>query len=345
MKKRGFTLVELLVVIAIIGILIGMLLPAVQQVREAARRTQCLNNIRQIGLSAHNFESAHMELPSYAGPWATAIADVAGAIGDPTHASTLMQVMPFIEAQNVATASDRFAFNTSGDDTLTLGSFWGGGLGAWLFAGNGTDPGLSNVIEGITIPSYRCPSDTGDDSTTARFANAVSDEASTWSNGAWTLTQGNGYGVTNYAINAGGLGISATPSAGLVANGWVGFHGAIRSRDSDTIERIRDGSSNIPLFGETLGAISNDSAGPSNARPSFTGSAHVIARADLYGVTDNIFGNAQESFSFQYGSNHPGTVSVVRGDGSTFSVGVDVTGRAFHRFCGVADGNINDDGF
>ena len=61
--KRGFTLIELLVVVAVIGVLIGMLLPAVQMVRESARRTECLNNMRQLGLALHSYESAFQTFP------------------------------------------------------------------------------------------------------------------------------------------------------------------------------------------------------------------------------------------------------------------------------------------
>ena len=64
LSRTGFTLVELLVVIAIIGILVGMLLPAVQAVRETARRTTCLNNLKQLGLSIHSFESAQQRIPA-----------------------------------------------------------------------------------------------------------------------------------------------------------------------------------------------------------------------------------------------------------------------------------------
>lgn len=85
--KRGFTLVELLVVIAIIGILIALLLPAVQAARAAARRTQCQNNLKQIGLAIHNYHDVHRSLP------------VASAWGTKFY-STFTAVLPYLDQQN-----------------------------------------------------------------------------------------------------------------------------------------------------------------------------------------------------------------------------------------------------
>lgn len=100
--NRGFTLVELLVVIAIIGILIGMLLPAVQSVRESARRTTCLNNLKQHGLAMHNYESAFMAFPE-SRPF-----DLVG-----TRMSWCVVVLDFIEQGSLANIyNKKFAWNT-----------------------------------------------------------------------------------------------------------------------------------------------------------------------------------------------------------------------------------------
>lgn len=101
-SRRGFTLVELLVVIAIIGILIAMLLPAVQQVREAARRATCLNNLRQIGIAAHNFESSYMRMPT-AGDCSDGYWDPSRQLA-PVYSVENMgwayQILPFMEQNN-----------------------------------------------------------------------------------------------------------------------------------------------------------------------------------------------------------------------------------------------------
>ena len=101
--RIAFTLVELLVVIAIIGILIGMLLPAVQQVREAARRTACQNNLAQVGLAIHNYEFAREHLPpgvtNDTGPIRTE------EIGQ--HVSFLVELLPYIEQRGIADNFDK----------------------------------------------------------------------------------------------------------------------------------------------------------------------------------------------------------------------------------------------
>ena len=94
-RSRAFTLIELLVVIAIIAVLIALLLPAVQSAREAARRMQCTNNLKQLGLAAMNYESSNGSVPSgdYGAPRQSD-----GAIR--TGLSVLVRVMPYIEGQN-----------------------------------------------------------------------------------------------------------------------------------------------------------------------------------------------------------------------------------------------------
>ena len=110
-SRVGFTLVELLVVIAIIGILIGMLLPAVQAVRSSARRISCANNMRQLGLAVHNYESAHMAFPvNQVGP-----GESDGAGGHKSgYYSWLVPLLPFVEQENVYDQFDLTINN--GDD-------------------------------------------------------------------------------------------------------------------------------------------------------------------------------------------------------------------------------------
>ena len=97
-RNSAFTLVELLVVIAIIGILIGMLLPAVQSVRTAARRTACMNQLRQLGLASLNYESAHMKLPP-------GITDDDTNHQDALHTG-FTYLLPFIEQNNLYSSLD-----------------------------------------------------------------------------------------------------------------------------------------------------------------------------------------------------------------------------------------------
>lgn len=131
-RESGFTLVELLVVIAIIGILIALLLPAVQAAREAARRSQCVNNLKQCGLALHNYNDTHKTLPPhafYGGTWP--------ARGNRASLNVLM--LPFLEGQAVYDLFDMSLEN----DNRRVAAF----------------PDGNTLLASVSIATYLCPSD------------------------------------------------------------------------------------------------------------------------------------------------------------------------------------------
>jgi len=375
--RSGFTLIELMVVIAIIAILIGLLLPAVQKVREAAARMSCQNNLHQIALAAANYESAYSKFPpgllisSNSGtvnaspPLATA-GDVNPWEPPPDNGpfmGVLSFLLPYMEQGNIYTQIPSDLFNPN-----TFLTAWAYGYGPQSTDGNFT---ALLPISNTGIKSYWCPSD---NIQTVSLTAGIIDAGLFWDvipasgNGPYccdyvdyidnTPGFGASVGRTNYLGN-GGLypkGTAAGPTGQVTGyyDAWVGPYGLTPTK----ITSATDGTSNTIAFGESLGGIPKGS-GPSTRDlvNSWMGGASMYSNA---GLAPQPWGGPPANLEWwQWSSLHTGVINFAFMDGSVHAIPTSVAGIAmdgatppnsptnspglvFWALSGMADGTVVD---
>ena len=244
-NQRGFTLIELLVVIAIIAILIALLLPAVQQAREAARRTQCKNNLKQIALACHNFQDTYNRLPGGDfGPDITIPYNSNGpknlTWNDHQFMGILPQILPQIEQPNLYSQIAIW----KGIDFRPHPTVAGNYNPEVRYFSDATTWALAQA----KIPAFACPSDPQISSSGNTPSRMHMWETATGGNFTIGLFAGEqNTGKTSYMGVAGFLGDIQRWSNWSAAKGVFGMRATFKFRD------ITDGLSNTAMFGEVTG--------------------------------------------------------------------------------------------
>ncbi len=325
-KRVGFTLVELLVVIAIIGILVGLLLPAVQAAREAARRMQCQNNLKQIGLSIHNYESAHKRFPngSVDDDPKEATPRRLWEAGSHRKGTVLVKLLPYVEQTALFNSLD-----FSRDVELQLNA-----------QAPFNTPGRVDMRQ-VSMPMYRCPSDG-----TSQRVLSQQNHLYNYSLSIGAQNLDGQFGCNRFTVNSFNTRAAGVLGGNLFNNGGnghghsgayaksQGISGVISRCDwSAKFSDISDGLSNTIAAGEILPSCHDHHRGGggwynSNGQWTATSPAINFNTCNKQGVRDDQ-SNCNDyrvwNTSAGFKSDHTGGANFVLADGSVqfFSQSID----------------------
>jgi len=308
LRRSAFTLIELLVVIAIIAVLIGLLLPAVQKVREAANRMSCQNNLKQIALACHAYHDTNLTLPpgnvaggvgaSFASWWN-------GGNGPIPGVGTLTYVLPYVEQSNLYKQLSTMTPANLSKLQPTAGTPWWNVNPDW-------------TLSQTKIKSFLCPSDDPYQSQSGTFVFYYYDTTSIPSNfyGIYfpnSSVPQSYFGRTNYQSCAGTKGATPPPPP----QDWFGLYAGLETNRSHVTlgnATARDGLSNTILIGESLGGAT---AGVRDFSVAWIGAG---AFPTNWGLGPYVNSNPSASQWFQYSSLHTGIVQFAFGDGGVRGV-------------------------
>ncbi len=307
-RKRGFTLIELLVVIAIIAVLIALLLPAVQQAREAARRTQCKNNLKQFGLAMHNYHDTANVFPNTIN---------VGNFGAPNGVGAMVHLLPYM------------------DQTAIYSSILFVSTGGWQTPLADSAPAGKHYYE-IQPPGFVCPSDTS-----AKYYPGTNGIVGNWATASYGLSGGaqreSGNGCSTYPGNTFGTGPSDHSDSRDPNNisGMFSRYGyAAKIRD------VTDGTSNTILMGEARSQCSDHQRhGWANVNSNwlFT-TAPINFETCLGGGGCNGVSNWATSQGFK--SRHVGGAHVLLCDGSVRFVSENIDYATYQTLGDRRDGKV-----